>query len=204
MTSTHTSSLTSTKSRASTARRAVIGAASSLAVAAALVAGPCTTAQAASADPARYQTGATDWATIKHPKRGFMIAYPASLFQSQSGVASEDGRAFVSPDGRARLLVGTFENTANFDLAGYRAYLLKENYTGARLDYERTKDRWFVISGVRGDTMFYERVSFTCGGRLVNSWAMLYPVSERNTYDRVVEAVARSYQPGAGATGNCD
>ena len=29
--------------------------------------------------------------------------------------------------------------------------------------------------------MFYERVTFTCGGRLINSWAMLYPTEERPT-----------------------
>lgn len=156
------------------------------------------------ANPSRFTSAGTDWASIKHPRRGFMIAYPARVFQPQDGVANEDGRAFVSPDGRARLLVGTFENTADFDLAGYRDYLLKENYKGAKIDYERTAAKWFVISGTRGDTMFYERVSFTCGGKLVNSWAMLYPIAERRLYDRVVEAVARSYQPGSGATGNCD
>ena len=49
-----------------------------------------------------------------------------------------------------------------------------------------------------------ERVSFTCGGQLINSWAMIYPKSERRFYNRVVEAVARTYSPGAGRTGQCD
>ncbi len=61
-----------------------------------------------------------------------------------------------------------------------------------------------MLSGERNDETFYERVSFTCGGKLINSWAMLYPTSERKTYDRVVEAVARTYTPGAGRTGFCD
>ena len=52
---------------------------------------------------------------------------------------------------------------------------------------------WFVLSGTRDGTMFYERVTFTCGGRRINSWAMLYPVAERRLYDRIVEQVARSY-----------
>jgi hypothetical protein len=51
---------------------------------------------------------------------------------------------------------------------------------------------------------FYERVSFTCGGRLINSWALLYPVSERGIYDRIVEAIARTYSPGAGRSGQCE
>jgi len=40
-------------------------------------------------------------------------------------------------------------------------------------------------------------VTFTCGGRLINSWAMLQPATERSVYDRIVEEVARSYRPGA-------
>ena len=55
-----------------------------------------------------------------------------------------------------------------------------------------------------GDREFYERVSFTCGGQLINSWAMIYPKAERRFYNRVVEAVARTYSPGAGRTGQCD
>jgi hypothetical protein len=40
-------------------------------------------------------------------------------------------------------------------------------------------------------------VTFTCGGRLINSWAMIYPAAERQLYNRVVEQVARSYRAGA-------
>jgi hypothetical protein len=64
-----------------------------------------------------------------------------------------------------------------------------------------------VLSGTLGDREFYERVSFTCGGQLINSWAMVYPLSpkaENRFYDHVVEAIAHTYSPGAGRSGNCD
>ena len=66
------------------------------------------------------------------------------------------------------------------------------------------RDKWFVLSGTLGEQEFYERVSFTCGGRLINSWVMIYPKAQSGLYDRVVEAVARTYSPGAGRSGNCD
>jgi hypothetical protein len=44
--------------------------------------------------------------------------------------------------------------------------------------------------------MFYERVTFTCAGRIINSWAMVYPVAERRRYDPIVEQVARSCKAG--------
>jgi len=33
---------------------------------------------------------------------------------------------------------------------------------------------------------------------------MIYPKAENGFYNRVVEAVARTYTPGAGRSGNCD
>jgi hypothetical protein len=33
---------------------------------------------------------------------------------------------------------------------------------------------------------------------------MVYPKAERRFYNRVVEAVAQSYTPGAGRSGDCD
>jgi len=150
------------------------------------------------------RAGFADWATLHSERYGFMIAYPGNVFTPQEVRGGGDGHVLVSRDGTARLLVATFDNDTDATLEEYRDLLLEQNYTGAELDYAPMKKRWFVISGTREGTMFYERVSFTCGGKLINSWAMLYPVAERNFYDRVVEAVARTYTPGAGRTGACD
>ena len=145
-----------------------------------------------------------DWATISHPRHGFHIAYPGNVFSTTGGKVSEDGQVFVSRDGDAKLIVGAFINESQATLEEYRTQLLEENYPGANLDYTPVNRKWFVLSGTQGDTLFYYRVSFTCEGRLINSWALIYPVSERRFYDRVVEAVARTYTPGAGRTGACD
>ena len=146
----------------------------------------------------------SDWTALYHAERGFTIAYPGDVFTPSAEAKSADGNVLVSRDGKAKLLVGAFENASEFSLQAYHDYLLQQSYSGARVDYDRMRDKWFVISGTRGDTMFYERVTFTCGGKLVNSWVMLYPAAERAFYDRIVEAVARTYMPGAGRTGNCE
>ena len=147
---------------------------------------------------------AGDWTSYRNARYGFMIAYPSALFVANPEKESADGRAIVSIDGRARLLVGAFENSDQTRLSDYRAFLLKESYADADIDYAPVRDKWFVLSGTRDGNMFYERVTFTCGGRLINSWAMVYPSAERHTYDRVVERVAKSYAAGAGAKGNCE
>jgi hypothetical protein len=144
------------------------------------------------------------WQTIENERFGFVIAYPGSVFMPRVGVPSQEGHVLVSHDGGARLLVGAFANDNEATLSEYREQLLTENYQGADIDYAPVRKRYFVLSGTRGDMHFYERVSFTCGGKLINSWALLYPVSERRTYDRIVEAIARTYSPGAGPSGQCE
>lgn len=145
-----------------------------------------------------------DWATLRNERHGFLIAYPIEVFEQASAPNTDEGRVLTSRDGKAQLLVGAFANDEATTLEDYRDYLVHENYAGARIEYAPLRGKWFVLSGTIGDREFYEKVSFTCGGKLINSWAMIYPKAERRFYNRVVEAVARTYSPGAGRSGNCD
>ena len=145
-----------------------------------------------------------DWATLKNERHGFAIAYPVDVFEQKSAPTTDEGRVLLSKDGKAKLLVGAFENADNNSLEDYRKFLIDGQYAGAAIDYDVIKKRWFVLSGTHDGEIFYQRVSFTCGGKLINSWAMLYPEAERKTYDRVLTAISRTYSPGAGKTGACD
>jgi hypothetical protein len=149
------------------------------------------------------QAQSREWTTYQNTLHGFSIAYPRARFSDQPANESDDGRLVLSRDGQAQLLVGAFVNEEKTTLAAYRDYLLENNYRGATLDYAPIRDRWFVLSGTRDGTMFYERVSFMCGGQLINSWALLYPAEARRTWDPVVERIARTYSPGAGRDGEC-
>ncbi|MFN0218795.1 MAG: hypothetical protein ACKVP4_08295 [Hyphomicrobium sp.] len=158
----------------------------------------------ACASASRAGPSYNSWTTVTNERHGFAIAYPTGVFEQKTQPSTDEGRVLVSKDGHAKLLVGAFANADNHTLAEYRDFLITDQFAGAAIDYAPVRQRWFVLSGVRNGEIFYQRVSFTCGGRLINSWAMLYPESERRTYDRVVEAVARTYSPGAGRTGACD
>lgn len=140
-------------------------------------------------------------ATYRNERHGFSLSYPAGTFAAGPPTANDDGRVFVSRDGSARLLAGALANADGINLRDYRALVLQRSYQGAAIDYAPVTSTWFVLSGIRDGTMFYERVTFTCGGRLINSWAMLYPAADRRTYDRIVEQIARSYHPGEASCG---
>ena len=144
--------------------------------------------------------GQEEIATYVNKRFGFTLSYPTALFRPREPL-SEDGRVWISHDGHARLLAGALPNAEGMGLAQYRDFVIRESYRGADIAYAPVRDTWFVLSGTRDGTIFYERVTFTCGGRLINSWAILYPAAERKRYDRVVERVARSYRPGESSCG---
>jgi hypothetical protein len=148
-------------------------------------------------------SGLTDWTTIESSRFGFSITYPGSVFTPDDLLSRDGAYVLVSRDARAKLLVATFENEDGLSLEEYRQHLVREQYRDAVLDFTPVRAKWFVLSGTQGETHFYYRVSFTCGGQLINSWALIYPVAERRFYDRIVEVVARSYRAGAGPDGEC-
>lgn len=133
-----------------------------------------------------------DLATYRNDRHGFTVGYPTQFIALPA--ATEDARLFVSSDDKARLLVGTLENSDNKTVAQYQQFLLRESYAGAKIDYAPLRDKWFVLSGVRNGTSFYQRVSFTCGGRKIVSWAMLFPEGQKATYEPIIEQVHRSYR----------
>ena len=145
-----------------------------------------------------------DWATLRNDRHGFTIAYPIEVFEQKTEPTTDEGRVLLSKDGKAKLLIGAFENGENSSLEDYRQFLLDSQWAGAAIDYSPVRKKWFVLSGIKDDQIFYERVSFTCGGKLINSWAMVYPTAERKVYDRVLEAIAKTYLAGAGKEGNCE
>ena len=142
--------------------------------------------------------GADGWGNYRDSRYGFSIAYPSNIFRPDPNAQSRSGaRAFISRDGTAKLLVGAFDNESGESMAQYRSYILKQSYAGADIDYAPVRKKFFVLSGNHNGITFYERVSFTCGGNVINSWAMIYPQSEKRFYDKVVEAVAKTYRPGS-------
>ena len=154
---------------------------------------------AGDADAARARFN--DYTTVQDPGLGFSLAYPSGVFAPDATRSSRLGRVFVSPDGKAKLLVGAFDNGEVISLDDYRAYVLEQNYAGAAIDYAPVRKRWFVLSGQRDGTMFYERVSFTCGGRSIDSWGIRHPLARPAPFHPAAGAAAPTHTPGAGPNG---
>lgn len=152
----------------------------------------------ASPAPANAARDDLGWTSYRNERYGFSFSYPAAVFAFDRASERDDGLAFESPDGGAKLLAGAFQNDDGHTVESYRRYIANKSYGGAGVDYAPRGRNWFVLSGERDGGMYYEKVMFSCGGALINSFALVYPVAERGFYDPIVERMENSFRPGSG------
>jgi hypothetical protein len=145
----------------------------------------------------------TDWTRFTHPTLGYQLRYPGAIFEEKPLDTSIEGRLWVSRDERAQLLAGVVANDQGLSTKAYRDFVLKESFRGAKLDYAPLRADWFVISGVHEGNVFYQRVTFTCGGRMISSWLLIYPPEQGALYDRIVEGIHETFVPSRGQNGTC-
>jgi len=149
---------------------------------------------------AQCQTPGSGWTEYRNERFGIRMLYPADLKLEKTAEAG-DGHIFASADGSAKLLVGALPNETKQAPAQYQAYVASHSYAGYRVQYRPLAQNWFVLSGEGSDKTFYEKVMFSCDGRLINSFALLYPTDQRATYDPIVERMERSFRPGTQCDG---
>jgi len=143
------------------------------------------------------------WTSVAIPASGVSLRVPLSIFEAMPVGNGAEGQLFLAKGGEAQLLLGGFRNDDGRSLAKHRRVLLTKNYAGASIDYAPKRKRWFVISGTMDERTFYQRVAFSCSGRLINSWAMIYPTRRKRFYDRLVERMHGSFKSGCGPEGDC-
>jgi hypothetical protein len=88
-------------------------------------------------------------------------------------------------------------------LSAFRRFLMKKRYAGASFDATTQRDHWFALSGTRGKNAFVERVTFSCDLKSMHGWQMVYPSSERATYDKLARQVLRNHPHGNGPPAGC-
>ena len=140
---------------------------------------------------------AARWALQSDPELGFRYSYPAEVFSPLRGDGKRYFHYFASPSSEAKFLVGAWNNARGQSPEALKRWLV-ENVGGYDETTYRPKGRsWFVLSGYRGDSIYYEKVMFSCSGGFVNVLAITYPVSQRDKYDPIVERMEDTFRPGS-------
>jgi hypothetical protein len=153
-----------------------------------------------SAMPAQAREPAVDaagWSAYRNERFGFSFRYPADIFAPERASAAGDGQIFSGVSGHGRLLVGAFLNSDRHTPKAYQQFVAKQSWSKYQVTYSPRGENWFVLSGEGNDgETFYEKVMFSCGGSVINSFALIYPTARRATFDPIVEGIENSFRPG--------
>jgi hypothetical protein len=144
---------------------------------------------------------AQDWTSYRSPRFGYTLVFPAGIVEPRS--ESRDGRSmeFASDDGLVRLKVLADPNHGHVLLGDYREAILRE-LPEYNLQYGPMGRSWFVLSGVRGDSIYYQKVHFACGGRVINAFSLTYPARLKRRFDPIVTTIEKSFHPTPGIACN--
>lgn len=146
-------------------------------------------------------SSATDvWRTYHNARFGATAEVPAS-WRMQPPPENNDGRIFVSPDGRAKIIVSGIRalNPAPVEMADEA-----KPSEGETITYLKRGTRWMAVSGTKGDKIFYRKSVLSCRDTIWNHLFVEYNASEKEKYDALVAHVGASLRAGSGYDNECD
>jgi hypothetical protein len=141
----------------------------------------------------------SDWASYHNERFGYRVLYPADAFRPGQESENGDGLNFFSADGRSKLTVFAAFNTQGVGIEEYRATMLREFPGYDQIGYGPRGGSWFVLSGFRGPNIYYQKVLFSCGGRVVNAFALTYPAEQKRQFDPIVTGIEKNFRTASGS-----
>jgi len=165
-------------------RRAVLGYATALLVVVGSVPGGSGPARADQFIPA-----GGGWQTYVNDRFGTSFAFPADIFTPSPPPENGDGRRFVAED--ATLEVYAWHNIDSENAASLKRRLVgSDGYTD--VTYSPAGRSWLVLSGYRGDNIFYEKYFFR--GDTVHGFGIEFPADEKPFYAPIIEQIEDSFR----------
>jgi serine/threonine-protein kinase len=138
---------------------------------------------------------APGWRVYANPRYGTILEVPGDWRPGREP-DNGDGLVFTSPDGAASIRVW-----GGLHIADSIAEELDSRETaepGETVSYRRRGPRSLVISGRRGDTVFYRKSILSCRDTVWNSVVIEYPAARKAALDPLVARVAGSLKQGRG------
>lgn len=158
-------------------------------VAAGLFGGGMALPQSAAAD--EFLPVGGGWQRYVNARFGTSLDFPAEVFTPDAPPTNGDGRRMHSAD--ASLEVYTWPNTEGETAASLKRRLSgSEGYTN--VTYSPAGQGWLVLSGFRGDDIFYEKYFFKNG--VVSGFGMEFPRAAKPRYEGIVERIEDSFDAG--------
>jgi hypothetical protein len=132
------------------------------------------------------------WHTYVNSRFGMSFDYPSDIFTPAEPAENGDGQTFESSD--ATLQIFATHNALNDSPSSMKREMVGmtdyENVT-----YSPSGDTWLVLSGFRGDRIFYEKYFFRRG--VISAFAIEFPAGRKPHYAPIIERIEDSFRPGS-------
>jgi len=144
--------------------------------------------------------------TYLNQRFGFSVVVPTLLNQMAEPPANDDGRTFLSRDGRSELLAFGSYNVFGYTAPAYLEHLVDDTTLMDDITYKQAGEYWAVVSGYADDSIVYQKTVFICNAEIMITLLFTYPAGERKTIDPLVSQTVDSlgFGVGYGVPDNCD
>ncbi|HKQ95581.1 MAG TPA: hypothetical protein VJS40_08245 [Aestuariivirgaceae bacterium] len=130
------------------------------------------------------------WRIYEDTDFGCVLDYPAALFRPGPSNPDEP-RRFSSKSADVYFRIQGVEN-AN----GWTPQAIREQYLSADMPgdvtYDRTRSDFVVLSGYRGESIFYTKVAVSTDRSSACVFEITYPREQKKAFDRIVTRMSRS------------
>lgn len=135
------------------------------------------------------------WRRYVNERFGTSIEYPAAIFSPEPPPENGDGRKFKARDG-AELTISASYNALSQTVELLEQFLRApgsgEPDDYANVTYRLGKGDALVLSGFRGDKIFYEKFLFAAPSDVIHHYLIIYPRSSKAAYDPIVQRMAKT------------
>ncbi len=142
------------------------------------------------------QPAVAEWRIYENPRFGFKFTYPSHFFAPEPEPENANGHRFFSIGAEANISTWGSNNQLNLNPRSYFKWLRDDVEVVDNVTYKRIAKDWVVISGFKGDMVYYEKTIFTCNFQQMTSISMSYPASLKKDFDRMLGKITKSLKPG--------
>jgi serine/threonine-protein kinase len=133
------------------------------------------------------------WQTYANERFGATAEVPAT-WKAGEPPENGDGLEFTSPDGQATIIVSGMLNIDDSLDAAFASR--EEAFEGETITYKHRDKHSVVVSGTKGDRIFYRKSLLACRNQVWDSVSIEYPAAQKQAFDAIVTTVARSLKAG--------
>ncbi len=134
---------------------------------------------------------AESWAVYQDDLHECRLDYASDVF-TQGSIDEDEFQRFSGPNRQTYFRVKGLPNEEKWSPEQIRAEYIKSR--GADdVVYERTKSDFLVLSGFRGDNIFYTKVALSSDNETICVLDISYPRKAKRAFDAVVTRMSRSF-----------